>query len=135
MLPCDYQTVPPSTPHDSPPSSPIAPLRFSPGQLLTTPKTTPPPLTSPPSAPTQPSKKSSLLAINIELIQLIFSTPPTSPNLFFDSLEVLPPQTINPPPPQPMLDTIKHLASQPPPVLDVMEPPLPPLSTQLLPHS
>ncbi|GJU74464.1 hypothetical protein Tco_1265869 [Tanacetum coccineum] len=89
--PRDYQTAPPSTPFESPPTTPIAPPGFSSGQLLSTPKTTPPPLTSPPPTPTQPSKKSSPLAINIEPVELIFSTPPISPHPFFDSLEDLPP--------------------------------------------
>ncbi|GJX15891.1 hypothetical protein Tco_0216723 [Tanacetum coccineum] len=118
--PSDYQTTPPSTPLDSPPTTPIAPPGFSLGHLLTTPKTTPPPLTSLPLAPTQPYKQSSSLSINIEPVELIFSTPPTSPHPFFDSLEYLPPRAVNPPPPQPTFDTIERLASQPPLVPDVM---------------
>nr|GEX90226.1 hypothetical protein [Tanacetum cinerariifolium] len=118
--PSDYQTTPPSTPLESPPHSPITPPGFSPGQLLTTPKTTPPHLTSPPPAPSQPSKQSSPLAINIEPVELIFSTPPTSPHHFFETLEDLPPRTVNPPPPQPKFGTIKRLANQPPAVPDVM---------------
>ncbi|GJT04618.1 hypothetical protein Tco_0839080 [Tanacetum coccineum] len=133
--PSDYQSAPPSTPLESPPTTPIAPPEFSPGQLLTTLKTTLPPLTSPPLAPTQPSKQSSSLAINIKPIELIFSTPPTSPRPFFYSLEDLPPRTINPPPPLPMFDTIERLASQPSSVPYVMEPTLPPLPPQLPPHS
>ncbi|GKE67518.1 hypothetical protein Tco_1521679 [Tanacetum coccineum] len=77
----------------------------------------------------QPSKQSFSLAINLDPVELIFSTPPTSPHPFFDSLEDLPPKTTNPPPPQPSFDTIERLANQPPP-LPAMEPPLPP---QLLP--
>ncbi|GJV74984.1 hypothetical protein Tco_1506568 [Tanacetum coccineum] len=103
--------APPSTPLDSPPTTPIAHLGFSPGQLLSTPKTTPPSLTSPPLASAKPSKQSSPLAINIETIEIIFSTPLTSPHPFFYSLEYLPPQTINPPPPLPTFDTIERLAS------------------------
>ncbi|GJS15186.1 retrovirus-related pol polyprotein from transposon TNT 1-94 [Tanacetum coccineum] len=61
-------------------------------QLLNTPKTTLAPLTSPPLTPSQPSKQSSRLAINLDPVELIFSTPPTSPYLFFDSLEDLPPK-------------------------------------------
>ncbi|GJV11913.1 E-beta-farnesene synthase [Tanacetum coccineum] len=95
--PNDYQTAPPSTPLESPPTTSIAPSEFAPGQLLTTPKTTPPQLTSPPPAPSQPSKQTSPLAINLEPVELIFSTPPTSPRPFFDSLEDLPPRTTNPP--------------------------------------
>nr|GEW60362.1 hypothetical protein [Tanacetum cinerariifolium] len=64
-------------------------------------------------------------------VKLIFSTPPTSPHPFFDSLEDLLPRTTNTPPPQPTFDSIKHLANQPSLVPDVMEPPLPPLPPQL----
>ncbi|GJS36604.1 zf-CCHC domain-containing protein [Tanacetum coccineum] len=106
---------------------------FSSGKLIATPKITPPPLTSPPSVPTQPSKQSSPLAINIETAELIFSTPPTSPHLFFNSLEDLPSWTVNTLPPT--FDTIEWLGSQPPSVLDVKEPTLLPLPPQLLPHS
>ncbi|GJV94650.1 hypothetical protein Tco_1546227 [Tanacetum coccineum] len=51
---------------------------------------------------------------------------------FFDSVEDLPPRTTNPPPPQPLFDTIEHLANQPPP-LPIMEPLLLPLSPHLPP--
>ncbi|GKA50684.1 hypothetical protein Tco_0743757 [Tanacetum coccineum] len=95
------------------------------GKLLTTPKSTPPLLTSPPLAPTQPSITSSPLAINLDPVDLIFSTPPTSPHHFFDSLEDLPVRTTNPPP-RSSFESIKCLANQPPP-LPAMEPPLPPL--------
>ncbi|GKA36329.1 hypothetical protein Tco_0722820 [Tanacetum coccineum] len=54
--PTDYQTTPPSTPINAPPTYLMAPPGFSLGQLLTTPTTTPPPSTSPPSAPSQLSK-------------------------------------------------------------------------------
>nr|GEU81887.1 hypothetical protein [Tanacetum cinerariifolium] len=54
--PTDYQSAPPSTPGESPPISPMAPLGFSLGHLLNTLKTSLPPLTSPPLAPSQPSK-------------------------------------------------------------------------------
>nr|GEY69630.1 copia protein [Tanacetum cinerariifolium] len=100
------------------------------------------------------------LAINLELVELIFSIPPTSPHLFFDSLKDLPPRTTNPPPsqssfdsiehlatqpplipkttkpppPQPLFNFIKHLATLPPSVPKVMEPPLPPFPPQLLSH-
>ncbi|GJU64433.1 hypothetical protein Tco_1246268 [Tanacetum coccineum] len=40
----DYQSAPPSTPIESPPTSPMAPSGFLPGHLLNTPKSTPPPL-------------------------------------------------------------------------------------------
>ncbi|GKE17236.1 hypothetical protein Tco_1424813 [Tanacetum coccineum] len=123
----------PSTPLDSPPTNPVAPPGFSPSELLTTPKTTPPPLTSLPPAPTQPSKQSSLLTLNIKPVERIFSTPPTSPHPFFGSIEDLPPRATNPPPPRPSFDFIKHLANQPPSVPDIMEPPLAPLPPQLPP--
>ncbi|GJU75159.1 retrovirus-related pol polyprotein from transposon TNT 1-94 [Tanacetum coccineum] len=79
--------------------------------LLLTPKSTPPPLYSLPLAPTQPSKLTSPLAINLDPIELLFSTPPTSPQAFLNSLEDLPPATTNPPPPRPSFDTIERLAN------------------------
>ncbi|GKF89592.1 hypothetical protein Tco_0263555, partial [Tanacetum coccineum] len=105
---------------------PIVSPGISPEELLATPKKTTPLLTSLPPAPSQPSKQSSPLAINLDLIELIFSTPPTSPHPFFDSLEDLPPRTTNPPPPRPSFESIERLANQPPP-LPIMEPPLTPL--------
>ncbi|GKB29891.1 hypothetical protein Tco_0869292 [Tanacetum coccineum] len=117
--PTDYQTGPPPSPIMSPPLSPIV----SPGELLCTPKSTPPPLTSPSLAPSQPYKQSSSLAINLDLVELIFSTPPISPHPFFDSLGDLPLQTTNPPPPRPSFDSIERLANQPL-HLPTMEPPL-----------
>ncbi|GKA83034.1 hypothetical protein Tco_0789782 [Tanacetum coccineum] len=125
--------APPSSRIVSLPLSLITSPGISPSHLLNTPKTTPPPLTTTPLlAPSQPSKLNSPLAINLEPVELIFSTPPTSPHLSFDSLEDLPPRTANPPPPQPSFDTIERLANQPPP-LPVMEPPLPPLPPHLSP--
>ncbi|GKD39601.1 hypothetical protein Tco_1259808 [Tanacetum coccineum] len=112
--------------------SPIISLGISPIKVLLTPKSTPPPLTSPPLAPTQPSKHSSLLAIRLDPTELLFFIPPSSPQAFFDSLEDLPPKSINPPPPRPSFDSIECLANEPPPLL-TMEPPLPPLPTQLPP--
>ncbi|GKD68074.1 hypothetical protein Tco_1322164 [Tanacetum coccineum] len=103
--------APPLTLLESPPTSLMAPPGFSPTLLLTTPKTTLPPLTSPPPAPSEPSKQTSPLAINLEPVELIFST---SPHPFFDSLEDLPPRTTNPPPPQPSFNSIKRSATQPP---------------------
>ncbi|GJR28836.1 hypothetical protein Tco_1105068 [Tanacetum coccineum] len=88
--PTDYQMVPPPTPIVSPPLSPIISSGISPSKLLTTPNSTPPPLTLPLSAPTQSSKHSPPLAINLDPIELIFSTPPSSPHAFFDSLKDLP---------------------------------------------
>nr|GEV15729.1 hypothetical protein [Tanacetum cinerariifolium] len=61
----------------------------------------------------QPSKQSSSLAENLDPIELIFFTPPTSPHPFFDSLEDLPSRTTNPPPPQPLFKSIKHFVTPP----------------------
>ncbi|GKD41199.1 hypothetical protein Tco_1261406 [Tanacetum coccineum] len=135
--PTDYQMTPPSSPIVSPPLSPITLPGISPSHLLNTPKTTPPPLTSPPPAPSQPSKQTSPLAINLDPVKLIFSTPPTSPHPFFDSLKDLPPRTTNPPPPQPSFETIKHLDNQPLPLpaMEPLFPPMPPHSSQLRPYN
>ncbi|GKE32042.1 hypothetical protein Tco_1451364, partial [Tanacetum coccineum] len=114
------------------PLSPITSLGISASYLLTTHKTTPSTLTSSPPAPSQPSKQSSPLAINLDPVELMFSTPPTSPHPFFDSLEDLPPRTTNPPPSQPSFDTIERLANQPRP-LPAMEPPLPLMPPHLSP--
>ncbi|GKB22438.1 hypothetical protein Tco_0861839 [Tanacetum coccineum] len=113
-----------------------------PPNLLLTPKSTPPPLTSLPSAPTQPSKLKSPSAINLDPIELLFSTPPTSPQAFLESLEELLTLTTNPLPPRPSFDTIERMANDPPPIPPIestfpsptpdMEPPLPPLPPHLL---
>nr|GEX14774.1 hypothetical protein [Tanacetum cinerariifolium] len=124
--PIDYQTEPLSTLSSSLTLSPIIFPGISPSKLLLTPKSTPPPMTSPPLAPTQPSKHSSPLAINIDPIKLLFSTPPTSHQALFDTLDDLPPTTTNPPPPKPSFYSIERLANKPPP-LPAMEPPLLPL--------
>nr|GFA14003.1 hypothetical protein [Tanacetum cinerariifolium] len=124
--PTDYQTAPPSTLNSSPTLSPIISSGISLTKLLLTPKSTTPPMTSPPPAPTQPSKHSSPLAINIDPIELLFSTPPTSHQALFDTLDDLPPTTTNPSPPKLSFYTIERLANKPPP-LPAMEPPLPPL--------
>ncbi|GJZ28711.1 hypothetical protein Tco_0573358 [Tanacetum coccineum] len=94
-------------------------------------------LTTPPPAPTQVSKQSSPLRINLELVKLIFSTPPTSPHHLFDSLDDLPPRTTNPPPPQPTFESIERIANQPPPFPDIMdmEPPPPPIPPHIPPLS
>ncbi|GJY00642.1 putative ribonuclease H-like domain-containing protein [Tanacetum coccineum] len=81
-------------------------------------------MTSPPLAPTQPYKLTSSLAINLDPIELLFFTPPTSPQAFLDSLDDLPPSTINPLPPRPSFDTIKRMANAPPPI-----PPIPPIDS------
>nr|GEU96194.1 hypothetical protein [Tanacetum cinerariifolium] len=130
--PTDYQTASPSSSNISLPFSPITTLGISPSKLLLTPKSSPPLLTSPLPAPTQPSKHSSPLTINLDPIELIFSTPPTSPHAFFDSLKDLPPRIINPPPPRPSLESTERLANQPPP-LSAIEPHLPPLPPHLQP--
>ncbi|GJZ25508.1 hypothetical protein Tco_0569761 [Tanacetum coccineum] len=100
-------------------------------EILITLKSSPPPLTSPLPAPTQPSKHSSPLTINLDPVELIFSTPPTSTHVLFDSLKDLPPRTTNPPPPLPSFESIERLANQLPP-LPAIEPPVPPFSPQLL---
>ncbi|GJR82054.1 hypothetical protein Tco_0152839 [Tanacetum coccineum] len=130
--PADYQMVPPSTLNVSQPLSPITSLGIYLSKLMTTPKSTPPSLTSPPPASTQPSKTSSPLAINLDLVELIFLTPPTSPHALFDSLKDLPPKTTNPHPLRPLFESIERLANQPP-LLSAMEPPLPLLPPQLPP--
>nr|GEY22547.1 hypothetical protein [Tanacetum cinerariifolium] len=119
--PSDYNVASPSTPNESSPITPLPPQTFSPSKLLNTLKTTSPPLTSPPLAPTQPSKQSSPLSINLEPIELIFSTPPTSPHPYFNSLEDLPPRTTNPPHPQPMFESIERIANQAPPIPNIMD--------------
>ncbi|GJW21317.1 retrovirus-related pol polyprotein from transposon TNT 1-94 [Tanacetum coccineum] len=143
--PTDYVSAPPPTsPTSIPPLSPIISPATSNSNLLLTPKSTPPPLTSPPPAPTQPSKLTSPLAINLDPIELLFSTPPTSPQAFLDSLEELPPSITNPPPPRPSFDTIERMANNPPPIPPIestfpsptldMEPPLPPFPPHLSPN-
>ncbi|GJU98160.1 hypothetical protein Tco_1327431 [Tanacetum coccineum] len=136
LPPSNYVSGPPPT---TPTSQTTIP-RLSPTNnntnLLLTPKTTAPPLTSSPPTPTQPSKLTSSVAINLGPIELLFSTPPTSPQAFLNSLEDLPPSTMNPPPPRPSFDTIEHLANEPPPIPPIdlsipsptldMEPPIPP---------
>ncbi|GKG20888.1 hypothetical protein Tco_0380689, partial [Tanacetum coccineum] len=117
--PTDNQSTPPSTLNASPLLSSIISSGISPSKVLLTLKSTPPPLTSPPPAPTQPSKHSK------------HSTPPTSPQTLFDTLEDLLPTTTNPPPPRQSYDFIEHLANEPPPI-PAMEPPLSPLPPQLL---
>nr|GEX15868.1 hypothetical protein [Tanacetum cinerariifolium] len=86
---------PASNPIESPPTFPMAPPGFSLGQLLTAPTTTPLPLTYPPPTPSQPSKQISPLTINLEPVELIFTTPPKSPHPLFDSHKDLPPRTTN----------------------------------------
>ncbi|GKA70526.1 hypothetical protein Tco_0776665 [Tanacetum coccineum] len=122
--PIDYHTAPPSSKNSSSPPSLITTSRISPSKLLLTPKSIPPPFTSPPSALTQPSKHSSPLTISLDPVELLFSTLPTSPQAFFDSLEDLPPRTTNPLPSRPSsFKSIKRLANEPPPI-SAMEPPI-----------
>ncbi|GJZ36970.1 hypothetical protein Tco_0583161 [Tanacetum coccineum] len=139
--PSDYTSGPLPTSLIS--TSPILPTHYN-SDLLTTPRSTPPPLTSPLPAPTQPSKLTSPLAINLDPIELLFSTPPKSPQAFLDSLDDLPPSTTNPPPPRPSFDTIERVANAPPPISPIdstfssptpnLEPPLPPLPPQCSPN-
>nr|GEZ80734.1 hypothetical protein [Tanacetum cinerariifolium] len=103
--------------------------QISPSKVLLTPKSTPPPLISPPSAPTQPSKHSSPLDINLDHIELLFFTPLTSSQTLFNTLEDLPPTTTNPLPLRPSFDFIERLANEPLPI-PAMEPP-PPMPPQL----
>ncbi|GKA78850.1 hypothetical protein Tco_0785387 [Tanacetum coccineum] len=139
--PSDYTTgAPPTSPIISPPLSPIK--TNSNENYLLTPKSTPPPLTTPPPAPTQPSKLTSPVAINLDPIELLFSTPPSSPSLL-DVLGDLPPSTTNPSPPRPSFATIERLANEPPPIPPIdstypsptpeLEPTPPPLPPQCLP--
>ncbi|GJY07551.1 hypothetical protein Tco_0374605 [Tanacetum coccineum] len=72
-------------------------------------------MTTPPPAPTQPSKLTSLVAINLDPIELLFSTPPSSQSLL-DVLGYLPPSTTNPSPSRPSFATIERLANEPPPI-------------------
>ncbi|GJU42112.1 copia protein [Tanacetum coccineum] len=135
-LPLTTPTSQTSIPHLSPTSNN--------NNLLLTPKSTPPPLTSPPPVPTQPSKLTSPIAINLDPIKLLFSTPPTSPQAFLDSLEDLPPTITNPTPPHPSFDTIERLANEPPPIPPIdssfpsptpdMKPPIPPFPPQCSPN-
>ncbi|GJU45653.1 hypothetical protein Tco_1202919 [Tanacetum coccineum] len=114
--PSDYVSGPPPTTPTSQTSIPHVSPTNNNDNLLLTPKSTPPSLSSPLPTPTQPSKLTSPLAINLDPIELLFSTPPTSPQAFLNSLEDLPPATTNPPPPRPSFDTIEHLANEPPPI-------------------
>ncbi|GJW65994.1 hypothetical protein Tco_0117878 [Tanacetum coccineum] len=142
--PLDYTSgAPPTSPITTPPLSPINTTINSNENCLLTPKSTPPPLTSPPPAPTQPSKLTSPVTINLDPIELLFSTPPSSPS-FLDLLGDLPPSTTNPSPPRPSFATIERLANEPPPIPPMdstfpsttpeLEPTLPPLPPQCLPN-
>ncbi|GJZ67564.1 hypothetical protein Tco_0630804 [Tanacetum coccineum] len=140
----NYVLGPPPTTPTSQTSIPHLSPTSNNNNLLLTSKTTPPPLTSPPPAPTQPSKLTSPLAINLDPIKLLFSTPSTSPQAFLDSLKDLQPATTNPPPPRPLFDTIECLANEPPPIPPInsslpsptsdMEPPIPPFQPQCSPN-
>ncbi|GKA16759.1 hypothetical protein Tco_0696596 [Tanacetum coccineum] len=139
--PSDYTSgAPPTSPIISPPLSPIK-TNLNENCLLT-PKTTPPLLTSPPPAPTQPSKLTSPVTINLDPIELLFATLPSSPFLL-DVLGDLPPSTTNPLPPRPSFATIEHMANELPPIPPMnssfpsptpkLEPTPPPLPPQCLP--
>ncbi|GJX39776.1 hypothetical protein Tco_0253079 [Tanacetum coccineum] len=127
----DYNVAPPSTPLESPPKTTLAPQATSPIQTLTTLKFTPPSLTTLPLVPTQPSKQTPLHATDLDPLELIFSTPPTSPYPFFDTLEDLPPRSTNPPHLS-SFESIKCMAKQPPLLSKIMDvkPPLPPFPPQ-----
>ncbi|GKD61530.1 hypothetical protein Tco_1299039 [Tanacetum coccineum] len=134
--PSDYVSEPPPTALTSKTSIPQLSPTSNNNNLLLTPKSTPPPLTSPPPAPTQPSKLTSPLAINLEPIELLFSTPPTSPQAFLGSLEDLLPATTNHPPHRLSFDTIERLANEPPPIppIDLSFPsPTPDMEPPILP--
>ncbi|GJW34645.1 hypothetical protein Tco_0057565 [Tanacetum coccineum] len=104
-----------TSPITTPPLSLINTTINSNEKCLLTPKITPPPLTSPPPAPTQPSKLTSLVTINLDPIELLFSTPPSSSSLL-DVLGDLPPSTTNPSPHRPSFATIELLENEPPPI-------------------
>ncbi|GJR86658.1 retrovirus-related pol polyprotein from transposon TNT 1-94 [Tanacetum coccineum] len=86
----------------------------------------------------------SMIAINLDPIKLLFSTPPNSPQAFLNSLEDLSLATTNPPPPRLSFDTIKCLANKPPPIPPIdssihsptpdMEPPIPPFPPHCSPN-
>ncbi|GJR87883.1 hypothetical protein Tco_0211894 [Tanacetum coccineum] len=109
---------------------------------MVTPKSTLLSLTTPPPALTQPSKLTSPVAINLDPIELLFSTPPSSPSLL-DVLGDLLPSTTNPSPPRPSFATIKRLVNEPPPIPPMdssfpsltpeLEPTPPPIPPQCLP--
>nr|GEZ54918.1 hypothetical protein [Tanacetum cinerariifolium] len=138
--PSDYVTEPPPTTLTSQTFIPHPSTTSNNNNLLLTLKTTHPPLTLPPLAPTQLSKLSFPLAINLDPIELMFSTPPTSPQDFLDSLEDLPPAITNPPPPRPSFDIIERLANEPPPISPFpsstpdMKPPILPFPPQCSPN-
>ncbi|GJU10122.1 hypothetical protein Tco_1132518 [Tanacetum coccineum] len=142
--PLDYTSgAPPTPPITTPPLSPINTIINSNKNYLLTPKSTPPLLTSPPPAPTQPSKLISSVTINLDPIELLFYTPPSSPS-FLDLLGDLPPSTTNPSPPRPSFATIECLENEPPPIPPMdstfpsptpeLEPTLPLLPPQCLPN-
>ncbi|GJW19633.1 hypothetical protein Tco_0027069 [Tanacetum coccineum] len=70
-------------------------------------------MTSPSPAPTQPSKLTSSVTINLDPIELLFCTPPSSPSLL-DVIGDLPPSITNPSPPRPSFATIERLENEPP---------------------
>ncbi|GKE83776.1 hypothetical protein Tco_1557518, partial [Tanacetum coccineum] len=142
--PLDYTSgAPPTSPITTPPLSPINSIINSNENCLLTPKSTPPPLNLPPPAPTQPSKLTSSVTINLDPIELLFSTSPSSLS-FLDLIGDLPPSTMNPLPPRPFFATIKHLENEPPPIPPMdftfplptleLEPTLPLLPPQCLPN-
>ncbi|GKG01747.1 hypothetical protein Tco_0306452 [Tanacetum coccineum] len=81
----NYNTTPPTTPLETSPQTP-----------LTTPLVTPP-LAPQPTIPTTLAPR-----------ELVFTTPPTSPHPYLNTLEDLPPRCTNPPP----LPTLEQLVRQ-----------------------
>ncbi|GJU51268.1 hypothetical protein Tco_1220823 [Tanacetum coccineum] len=94
----NYIITTPTTPLETPLQTPLTP-----------PVTTP--LVIPRLAP-QPT-----VAITLAPRELIFATPPTSPHLYLNTPEDLPPRSTNPPT-HPIFEFIEILASQPPLLLD-----------------
>ncbi|GJU00289.1 hypothetical protein Tco_1110627 [Tanacetum coccineum] len=143
--PTDYVSAPPPTsPTSIPPLSLIISPVTSNSNILLTPKSTPPPLTSLPPAPTQPSKLTSPLVINLDPIELLFSTPPTSPKPFVTPSEKFYPRQLILPQAKASFDTIKRMANEPPPIPPIkstfppptldMKPSLSPLPLHLSPN-
>nr|GFA73986.1 hypothetical protein [Tanacetum cinerariifolium] len=104
----NYITTPPTTPLETPPQTPLTSHVTN---LLVIPSLAPQPIMPTTLAP----------------CELIFTTPPTSPHLYLNTLEELPPRSTNPPP-LPTFESIERLVSYSPPLSDRMdvEPSLPP---------
>ncbi|GJV31469.1 hypothetical protein Tco_1391869 [Tanacetum coccineum] len=102
-------------------SNESSPLRESSNNYITTPPTTP--LVSPLSSPVTTTIVAPLLApqpntpTTLAPRELVFTTSPTSPHPYLNTLEDLPPRCTNPPP----LHTLEQIVSQPLPLTDHME--------------